>query len=91
MPAQYSDIHQGKLTPWKPGDPIATGQIYLPDAESRAAYGAEVQRQLIESWARLVLQGRDINTRRARIRACPRSMQDQVKARVTELWEERRA
>lgn len=90
MPAQYSDIHQGKLTPWKPGDPIATGQIYLPDAESRAAYGAEVQRQLVESWATFVLQGRNIQTRRARIQQCPRSMQGAVKARVLEIWEERK-
>ena len=87
-PPQYTDIHQGKLTPWQPGDPVGTGQVYLPSEKLAAAYGAECQRLLVESWAQQVMKGQTIHARRALIQQCPASMREKVKLRVTELWEQ---
>lgn len=78
------------LRPWQPGDPIGCGLVYLPDDDTRAAYGAEVRRQLINNWASYVLAGRNLDVMRARIKKCPAGMQDEVKARVLEIWNSER-
>lgn len=87
--ARYSDQYQGRLKPWQPGDPVASGEVYLPDEKTRQAYGMECQRRVVESWAHRVMAGHHINIRRARIQQCPDSLREQVKARVQELWRKR--
>ena len=43
------------MTPWKPGDPIGAGIVYLPDAETRAAYHAADQLAKKTAMARRLL------------------------------------
>ena len=77
------------MKPWQPGDPVATGAVYLPTDESRAAYGEAVKRLQIESWALGVIAKPSINDRRAALEKCPRKLRHAVEARVIELWKQK--
>lgn len=75
------------MKPWQPGDPIGSGEIYLPDAETSQAYGDAVRASFVESHAMTVM---GIKTRRDRQQALdklPSGMQGAVKARILELWD----
>lgn len=74
---------------WQPGDPIASGELHFPDAESRQAYGNAVRAAFIESYAMTAL---NIKTRRGRqimLDLVPLPLREQVKARLLELWQKR--
>jgi hypothetical protein len=71
--------------PWKVGDPIGSGEIYLPDRKTQKAYGDACRAALIESAAQHVLSLRTLQDRRAFIEKHPNA--EAIKVRVKELWE----
>lgn len=64
---------------WKPGDPIGGGEIYLPDARTRRAYGLEVAAQIIAHTPGL-------QRRRNLLAAANENDRDELKQRVAEVW-----
>lgn len=74
---------------WHPGDPIAPGRVYLPDAETRRQYGEAVRAELVEHKARKVLAGETRAERRSRLEAVPEDLREAVRERVEQLWSDR--
>lgn len=71
---------------WRPGDPVGGGEVYLPDEKTRAAYGEECARQIVEAYAWRVVQTPSLYYRRQLIEQFPKAMQQRLKDRVLELW-----
>jgi len=78
------------LRPWRDGDPIGMGEAYLPDTKTKRAYSSACKSLMIESAARHILGMRDINKRRIAIEAYPEIMKEQLKAKITRLWDNQR-
>lgn len=74
------------MRPWREGDPVGAGEVYLPDSKAKQAYTNACKRQLIESAARHVLSLPSLEQRRAFIAKHP--AKEDLKHRVRELWEE---
>lgn len=77
------------MKPWEAGDPVGSGEIYLPDAATKRAYGDACRKKLVESYARHVLDGKNIAIRRARVSRCPKEVREMVKSMVQKMWDER--
>lgn len=77
------------MTPWRPGDPVGRGAVFLPTPAIRAAYHAACAAERIDATARAVLALPTLPERRARIEQCPERDRDALRARVTELWSAR--
>ena len=75
------------MKPWQPGDPIGCGEVFLPDEQTREAYGNACRDALIDSAARHAIQLKTLQARRDYINGHP--AKEQLKARVSELWESR--
>ena len=76
------------MRPWREGDPVGAGEVYLPDTKTKKAYTKACKDQIIESAARQVIRMRSIEQRRAFIAKHPN--QEELKIKVRELWEESR-
>lgn len=74
------------MTPWKPGDPVGMGLVYLPDKKTRDAYGKACRDQWIESAAQHAVQLPTLEARRNFINSYPAQARDQLKDRVAKLW-----
>ena len=73
--------------PWKPGDPVGVGEVYLPDKKTREAYGRACREQWLEAAAVAVMAKRMLQERRYLINAYPVQHREALKAKVAELWE----
>ena len=76
------------MRPWREGDPVGAGEVYLPDSKTKQAYTNACKRQWIESAARHVLRLSRIEQRRAFIAKHP--AQEELKQKVRDLWGERK-
>ena len=65
------------------------GEIYLPDAQSQAAYANACRVALIDSAARHAINLPTLKQRRDFINKQSPAAQDALKARIRELWETR--
>ena len=74
------------MTPWREGDPVGIGEVYLPDDKHKKAYSLACKRLIIESAAFHVLKLKTIDKRREFINSYPQAGQDDLKSRVSELW-----
>ena len=72
------------MTPW--AGQIGGGEIYLPDDETRAAYGQACRAAIIDSAARHAINLDTLDDRRAFIEAYPAAMRDSLRSRILELW-----
>lgn len=79
-----------KRRPWAPGDPVGCGEVFLPTRRDVLAYTDACQAAILDATARSILAEQDLATRRARIDAFPEAKRDALKARIKELWNERR-
>ena len=75
------------MTPWAGG--IGGGEIFLPDEETREAYGQACRAAIIDSAARHVINLGSLDERRDFIEKYPAKMQDSLKARIKEIWEDK--
>ena len=74
------------MTPWRKGDPVGMGEVYLPDTKDKQAYSLACKRLIIERAALHVLKLKTIDKRRQFINSYPQAGQDDLKSRVSELW-----
>lgn len=74
------------MTPWREGDPVGIGEVYLPDDKHKKTYSLACKRLIIESAAFHVLKLKTIDKRREFINSYPQAGQDNLKSRVKELW-----
>lgn len=70
---------------WQPVDPIATGALVIPP-EHRQAYGDACREAQIEGIAQTVVNMPTLAQRRRLIDKTPPALQQAVKIRVRELW-----
>lgn len=75
------------MTPWKPGDPVACGAVYLPDKKTKAAYAEAVRMLWLEPAARHCMSLTTIQARRAFINSYKSPDRERLMDRVRELWE----
>ena len=69
--------------------PVGSGEVYLPDRSSRAAYGAACRAEIINSAARHVISLPNLAARQAFINAYPDRLKEALKIRIKQLWETR--
>ena len=75
---------------WKVGDPVGMGEIYLPSRDSKEAYAAACNEEIINSAARYAIELRTVEARRDFIATWPENRRNVLKAKIKELWEKRK-
>jgi hypothetical protein len=74
---------------WQIGDPVGMGEVYLPDKKTREAYQKACRDAWIDNAAQHAIRLSSLQSRRDFINSHP--AKDELKARVTELWERKNA
>lgn len=75
------------MKPWREGDPVGAGVVYLPDTKTKQAYARACKRLWIESAAQHAISLRTLQARRDFINSYPPEAREELKDRVRELWE----
>lgn len=76
------------MQPWRLGDPVGMGEVYLPDKKTREAYGKACRDAWLESAARHVASLPTINARRLCIDSFPANSREALKQKIMEVWNE---
>jgi hypothetical protein len=71
------------------GDPVGTGEVYLPSRDSKEAYNAACNEELLDSAARYAMELKTVEARRDFIATWPESRRNALKAKIKTLWETR--
>ena len=71
------------------GDPVRMGEVYLPSRDSKEAYSAACNEELLDSAARYAMELRTVEARRDFIATWPESRRNALKAKIKILWEKR--
>lgn len=78
------------MKPWRVGDKIGAGVVYLPDTMTKKAYTAACQSAQIESAAKYIIGLGSIEARRGYINKFPKDRREELQNKVKELWEKSR-
>jgi hypothetical protein len=65
------------------------GEVYLPSRDSKEAYNAACNEELLDSAARYAMELRTVEARRDFIATWPESRRNALKAKIKILWEKR--
>jgi hypothetical protein len=71
------------------GDPVGMDEVYLPTRDSKEAYNAACNEELLDSAARYAMELRTVEARRDFIATWPESRRNALKAKIKILWEKR--
>ena len=71
------------------GDPVGMGEVYLPSRDSKEAYNAACNEEMLDSAARYAMELRTVEARRDYIATWPESRRNVIKAKIKTLWETR--
>lgn len=71
------------------GDLVGMGEIYLPTRDSKDAYNAACNEEMLDSAARYAMELRTVEARRDFIATWPESRRNALKAKIKTLWEVR--
>ena len=71
------------------GDPVGLGEVYLPSRDSKEAYNAACNEEMLDSAARYAMELRTVEARRDFIATWPESRRNALKAKIKTLWEKR--
>jgi len=71
------------------GDPVGMGEVYLPSRDSKEAYNAACNEEILDSAARYAMELRTVEARRDFIATWPESRRNALKAKIKTLWEKR--
>ena len=71
------------------GDPVGMGEAYLPSRDSKEAYHAACNEEMLDSAARYAMELRTVEARRDFIATWPESRRNALKAKIKTLWETR--
>jgi hypothetical protein len=74
------------MTPWKPSDGLC-GVIYLPDQQTKAAYGDACRKAIISNAAEHVISMGSLLERRAFVDKYPAAMREYLKKEILERWQ----
>ena len=77
------------MRPWREGDPVGAGVVYLPDTKTKQAYARACKRLWIESAAKHAISLPTLHQRRNFIDSYPLDALEALKDRIKELWEAR--
>jgi F420-dependent methylenetetrahydromethanopterin dehydrogenase len=65
------------------------GEVYLPSRDSKEAYNAACNEEMLDSAARYAMELRTVEARRDFIATWPESRRNELKAKIKDLWEKR--
>ena len=71
------------------GDPVGIGEVYLPTRDSKEAYNAACNEEMLDSAARYAMELKTVEARRDFIATWPESRRNALKAKIKALWETR--
>ena len=71
------------------GDPVGIGEVYLPNRDSKKAYNAACNEEMLDSAARYAMELKTVEARRDFIATWPESRRNALKAKIKTLWETR--
>ena len=71
------------------GDPVGMGEVYLPSRDSKEAYNAACNEELLDSAARYTMELRTVEARRDFIATWRENQRNALKAKIKTLWEKR--
>ena len=71
------------------GDQVGMGEVYLPTRDSKEAYNAACNEEMLHSAARYAMELRTVEARRDFIATWPESRRNALKAKIKTLWEKR--
>ena len=71
------------------GDSVGMGEVYLPSRDSKEAYNAACNEEILDSAARYAMELRTVEARRDFIATWPESRRNALKAKIKTLWEKR--
>ena len=74
---------------WQVGDPVGIGEVYLPNRDSKKAYNAACNEEMLDSAARYAMELKTVEARRDFIATWPESRRNALKEKIKELWEKR--
>lgn len=71
------------------GDPVGMGKVYLPSIDSKEAYNAACNEEMLDSAAGYAMELKTVEARRDFIATWPESRRNALKAKIKTLWEKR--
>ena len=71
------------------GDPVGTGEAYLRSINSKEAYNAACNEEMLDSAARYAMELRTVEARRNFIATWRENQRNALKAKIKTLWETR--
>lgn len=71
------------------GDPVGMGEVYLPSRDSKEAYNAACNEEMLDSAAGYAMELKTVEARRDFIATWPESRRNALKAKIKTLWEKR--
>ena len=74
---------------WQVGDPVGTGEADLRSINSKEAYNAACNEEMLDSAARYAMELKTVEARRDFIATWPESKRNALKAKIKTLWETR--
>jgi hypothetical protein len=74
---------------WKMGDPVGIGEVYLPSRDSKEAYNAACNEEMLDSAARYAMELKTVEARRDFIASWRENQRNALKAKIKTLWEKR--
>ncbi len=71
------------------GDPVGMGEVNLQSRDSKEAYNAACNEEILDSAARYAMELRTVEARRDFIATWPESRRNALKSKIKTLWETR--
>ena len=72
------------------GDPVGMGEVYLSTRDSKEAYNAACNEEMLDSAARYAMELRTVEARRDFIATWRENQRNALKAKIKDLWEKRK-
>ena len=71
------------------GDQVGMGEVYLPSRDSKEAYTAACNEEMLDSAARYAMELKTVEARRDFIATWPESRRNELKSKIKTLWKTR--
>ena len=75
------------MNPWRKGDPVGSGEVYLPDSKTKQAYAEACKRLWLEPAAQHAVSLPTLQARRRFLANYPDAAREELKGKIIELWE----
>lgn len=75
------------MKPWRKGDPVGSGEVYLPDSKSKQAYAEACKSLWLEPAAQHAVNLPTLHARRQFLASYPNAAREELKIKILELWD----